>query len=239
MPDYEELLRGSGHPRPLPPELRARLEDALFHPEPLPDKTPRRSENRLKAGREKPRHEKPKGKRLAYWLTTGAAAALVLVAALTVPALVHSTSRQLPVASRSGTSTSLRPTGAPGRAVAAPSAAGVPRPNPAHAGASRAALTPAPGAAKSNRGVAPPVVKGVNPNSGPGQGGNWVEVTGASFADVASVRFGVVPARRVVVLSVRELKALAPEHPAGTVDVVVQSRGGTSARSPADHYTFR
>ncbi len=47
MPDYEELLRGSDHPRQLPPELRARLERALTAPAPLPQATRERLGARL------------------------------------------------------------------------------------------------------------------------------------------------------------------------------------------------
>ena len=50
MPDYEELLRGADRPRPLPPELRARLEEILVEgAKPLPEVTRQRLETQLRS----------------------------------------------------------------------------------------------------------------------------------------------------------------------------------------------
>ena len=87
--------------------------------------------------------------------------------------------------------------------------------------------------------VAPaPVVASVGPHSGPVGGGNWVMVHGTNLLGARAVYFGRVRAASVDVLSVSELKALAPAHASGTVDVVVAGPSGRSQVSAADHYSF-
>ncbi len=83
-----------------------------------------------------------------------------------------------------------------------------------------------------------PVVDSVSPQTGPVRGGAWVMVHGTNLLGARAVYFGRVPATRIDVLSVTELKAVAPAHAAGTVDVVVSGPSGRSQVSAADRYTF-
>ncbi len=118
----------------------------------------------------------------------------------------------------------------------------------------RAILAPAAGAGtptrlgqgKSGVGAPPPaafaasapVVSSLSPATGPQGGGNWVTVRGEGLSGAGVVYFGRVPAARVIVVSGSKLRALAPPHPAGTVDVVVKRPAGQSDVSAADRYSF-
>lgn len=74
--------------------------------------------------------------------------------------------------------------------------------------------------------VAAPVVSGVNPNRGPSAGGTVVTLTGANFANGATVTIGGVAATNVVVSSTTSLTATTGGHAAGAVDVVVRNPDG-------------
>ena len=82
------------------------------------------------------------------------------------------------------------------------------------------------------------VVKWVTPPHGPVLGGNWVTVKGQGMTGVNAVYFGSVAAVHFHDLSSSELKALAPAHSPGTVDIVVVTPRGRSVVSPADRYSF-
>ena len=82
-----------------------------------------------------------------------------------------------------------------------------------------------------------PTVTGVSPTSGPAAGGTTVTITGTNLADPPEVDFGNTPAT-VVTDSLTSITATAPAGSPGTVDVTVKTPGGTSAASPADHYTY-
>src|SRR5215472_1185413 len=85
---------------------------------------------------------------------------------------------------------------------------------------------------------APPTVKSVTPTAGPSGGGNTITINGTNFLSGASVSFGGVGSGSVTFVSAVQLKAVAPAHAVGTVDVTVTTPGGTSAVAAADHYTY-
>jgi hypothetical protein len=106
------------------------------------------------------------------------------------------------------------------------------------AGASRRAPVPPPGGASSARVVGPVLVVDARPDHGSAEGGNWVVVSGLRFVQVKAVDFGSVPAPRFHLVSVTELKALAPAHMPGSVKVVVVTESGASEASARDSYSF-
>jgi hypothetical protein len=262
MPDYEELLRGADRPRPLPPELRARLEESLAAgAKPLPERTRQRLESQLRSpvatgrpqgsvadagalqksrdGEEGHQDHVIDGARMASrrimgkWTAriagAGVAAALVALAAVGATTLFHGGPRSSISASRATTSSVAASNGSLRAAAPSHKAASPSRPAP-EAFAPRAMGAP--------RTAAPPVVAAVSPRKGPSKGGNWVEVTGSSLSGTTAVRFGEVPATRFVVVSAEEVRALAPAHPPGTVNIVVQGQAGRSRLSAADRYSF-
>lgn len=257
MPDREDdLLAGLGGPRPLPPGLRqrlehalqpgasdeelalgddlsSRLEDALTDPlaavlagidgpRPLPDATRARLEQRLRRRAGPPR-----------WI--GAAAAMVVVAGGVSAGLLSSSRGAPPTAlhaeraTPSTTSTSLG-TRTQDEAGSAGSAVNVP--------AAAQGATPGSVQATPTGGVVKPQVAAVVPASGPTTGAIWVTVTGSGFAGARTVTFGGRPAVAFVVVSGTEIRAEAPPHPAGTVDVQVTSPSGTSPLVAADRFTY-
>ena len=82
-----------------------------------------------------------------------------------------------------------------------------------------------------------PVVTGVSPSSGPSTGGTTVTITGTAFDCVTSVTFGGVAAT-IISSTSTQIVVTSPAHAAGTVDVIVTTPGGTSAATPADHFTY-
>jgi hypothetical protein len=85
--------------------------------------------------------------------------------------------------------------------------------------------------------VDPPSVTKLAPTTGPTAGGTTVVVTGRSFTNVTSVTIGGVSAK-FTVRSGTQLRAAAPKHAAGAVDVRVKSSYGTSPVTSADKYTY-
>ena len=88
---------------------------------------------------------------------------------------------------------------------------------------------------------AAPTVSSVTPNSGP-TGGLTPEViiTGSNFvASSTTVSFGSVVAANALVNSPTSITVYhPPAEPAGTVDVEVETPGGTSATNSGDKYTY-
>lgn len=66
-----------------------------------------------------------------------------------------------------------------------------------------------------------PSVAAAAPRTGPIEGGTLVTITGSGFADGATVTFGGTAATSVVVASADLIRAVAPAHAAGVVDLVV------------------
>ncbi len=83
-----------------------------------------------------------------------------------------------------------------------------------------------------------PNVTGVNPTSGEVVGGDTVTVTGSGFTGATEVSFGTIAASSPVVVSDNQLTVTSPPAPAGTVHVSVTTPAGTSAATPADHFTY-
>lgn len=243
----ELLVTGAGasgtEPRPLGDDLSARLAGELADPltaafagidgpRPLPAATRATLRGALAPHR---RRRAP---------LVGAAAAVVLLAGGAAVGLVATAgSGHQSQASRASSSTTLPVPSVPGtssRAAGGPDATG--SGGPTQQGAAAAApspdlMAPSAGGASGAPGAAP-TVTGLLPSSGPIGGGTWVTISGSGFAGTTGVRFGTAQALAVVVVSGTELRAEAPPHAAGTVDVVVTVPDGTSATSPADGYTY-
>jgi hypothetical protein len=84
-----------------------------------------------------------------------------------------------------------------------------------------------------------PTITRISPASGTESGGTRVTITGTGLSGATSVRFGTVPAASYTVnVKGTTLKAVAPAHAAGPVNIVVTTPGGTSATGSADTYTF-
>jgi virginiamycin B lyase len=84
----------------------------------------------------------------------------------------------------------------------------------------------------------PPEVTKISPIEGPAAGGTEVTITGFGFEGATSVRFGSTAAIKYTVTSGSKIKAEAPTHADGTVDITVETREGESETTSADHYTF-
>ncbi|HEX3981618.1 MAG TPA: IPT/TIG domain-containing protein, partial [Acidimicrobiales bacterium] len=85
----------------------------------------------------------------------------------------------------------------------------------------------------------PPSATKLSATSGPGAGGNRVTITGTSLGQASAVLFGGVPATNVSANGPgTRVRADAPPHAAGTVDVEVSTPWGTSSPDGTVHYTF-
>lgn len=261
MPDpTEELMAGLDAARPLPAELRARLEHALvesgeaehrpLHPDlterlqdaladpvagvmdgvdgprPLDPELRRRLEGVLQPGSRRPR------------LLLAAAAALAVLAGVGLAlglsgSNTASPQRALSHVAGGASSPSAGVSAGAGTSAGTPSNAGV-------GGLAPSAAAPQAQGLNGTAGLAtvPPTISSVTPNSGPTTGGTWVTITGSGLSGVRSVTFGGAPAQ-FMIESATSLRALAPAHIAGTVDVQVANSSGTSPASPQDRYTFR
>src|SRR6266851_160456 len=104
----------------------------------------------------------------------------------------------------------------------------------ATAAVSIAAPPPAAPAAVAHR----PVVSKLSLTSGPVTGGVRVTVTGRYFTRVTKVVFGSSAGKSLKVLSGTKLEVTAPAHPAGTVNVGVAAKAGTSKAVTADRFTY-
>jgi hypothetical protein len=87
--------------------------------------------------------------------------------------------------------------------------------------------------------VAPPVVTGISPGTGPAAGGTKVTITGTGFTGATHVTFGpAAPARSYTVNSATSITAITPPGN-GTHDVQVYTPYGVSAANPADKFTYQ
>jgi len=242
MPDepdgYPELLlAGSDRPRPLPPGMRARLEEALaeLSPRPLSVDVRDRLKSTLSAPEQGPAPRRGRWKWRPLAVTAGAAAAIALVAGLLVPGLVHergAPTAAKPLAPRAelGLPAGHVPKGA--KSVA--STAQAVRPGVAKPPTAGASVGFAAGSALNE----PVMVLGLVPSSGPTSGGNWVSLSGPGLYRIDYVVFGTSRAKKVERVSLSEVKVLAPAHAPGTVYVRAHSAKGTSAASAATRYTY-
>ena len=81
-----------------------------------------------------------------------------------------------------------------------------------------------------------PAVSGVRPNSGPTGGGTSVTITGTNLSNATGVSFGG-SGGRITADSSTQITATSPSG-SGTVDITVTTKGGTSATSNADKFTY-
>jgi streptogramin lyase len=92
--------------------------------------------------------------------------------------------------------------------------------------------------------IAPrPVVTSISPDTGPTAGGTTVTITGTGFTGATLVAFGNVikqhgPYARPTVVSDTEITVLSTRDLAGRRNVYVISRGGGSAATPGDVFTY-
>jgi hypothetical protein len=80
-------------------------------------------------------------------------------------------------------------------------------------------------------------VTGVDPGSGPEDGGTGVTITGSGFTGATTVGFGSAPASDVSVVSGTQITAISPAG-SGTVDVTVTTPVGTSAGGAAAQFSY-
>ncbi len=85
--------------------------------------------------------------------------------------------------------------------------------------------------------VAAPAITSVAPGEGVAVGGTSVIIKGTGFTAAATVKFGAVAAKSVTYSGPTELKAESPAG-SGTVDVTVETIGGSSAKMTADQFTY-
>jgi IPT/TIG domain len=84
-----------------------------------------------------------------------------------------------------------------------------------------------------------PVVLGISPTSGPLIGGTLVTITGSGFTGATVVDFGTVAGTGLMVNSDSSITVDSPPSTSpGPVDVTVTTPGGTSAKTPADVFTY-
>jgi alpha-tubulin suppressor-like RCC1 family protein len=86
--------------------------------------------------------------------------------------------------------------------------------------------------------VPPPTVTKVKPNKGPVAGGTAVTITGASFTEVESVKFGSTDAASYTVNSASSITAVSPPETPRKVHVTVTTPIGTSALSSKDYFKY-
>ena len=87
--------------------------------------------------------------------------------------------------------------------------------------------------------LAKPSITSLAPTGGPLAGGNSVVITGKGFVGVTAVKFGAVAAISYTVNTGTQITAVAPPSAtANTVTVSVTAKGGTSADTAADDYTY-
>ncbi len=78
----------------------------------------------------------------------------------------------------------------------------------------------------------------ISPTSGSHIGGTTVTIIGTGFTNVQKVFFGSAAAASFTIVSPTEIMAVTPAESAATIDVKVQTAGGTSAAVTGDKYTF-
>lgn len=82
-----------------------------------------------------------------------------------------------------------------------------------------------------------PSIASVSPTSGPTAGGNVIKITGSNFSGITSVSVGGVAAP-FTAPAANVLSVTVPAHAAGTVDVRVTGKYGTSPVVASDRYTY-
>jgi len=84
-----------------------------------------------------------------------------------------------------------------------------------------------------------PIVTKIAPASGVSAGGTTVTITGGGLTGTTKVTFGTAAAVSYSVVSDTEITAVSPPQPAGTVNVLVTTAGGTSKPAASgDQFTY-
>ncbi len=86
-----------------------------------------------------------------------------------------------------------------------------------------------------------PTVTGLDPLTGPAEGGNQVTITGTYFVEITSVKFGTktVSASDITIVSDTEMKVKVPSGTSGSVvNVIVTNPVGQSLNTSADDYSY-
>lgn len=86
--------------------------------------------------------------------------------------------------------------------------------------------------------IGTPAITGISPDSGLITGGTLVTITGTNFDNVTSVTFGTTPATSFIIDSNTQIRAVAPPHASGVVDIRVAVDNDISSTSLADQYTY-
>lgn len=86
--------------------------------------------------------------------------------------------------------------------------------------------------------VAPPVVTGISPATGPAAGGTKVTITGTGFTGETYVTFGPAGTQSITIHSATSITVTTPPG-SGTQDVQVHTPYGVSAADPADKFTYQ
>jgi hypothetical protein len=86
--------------------------------------------------------------------------------------------------------------------------------------------------------AAVPAVTSLSPVLGPTGGDTPVTIKASGFTGGVAVRFGGTLASYAQVVDDNTVRAFAPPHPAGQVDVTLGNSDGTSARNAGDRYTY-
>ena len=73
-----------------------------------------------------------------------------------------------------------------------------------------------------------PTISSISPESGSTLGGNQVDITGDNFVNVTGVSFGEAAATSFEVLGVSLIRAVAPAHVSGSVNISVTTESGIS-----------
>jgi hypothetical protein len=85
--------------------------------------------------------------------------------------------------------------------------------------------------------ASPPTISSINPSSGTPNGGNLVSITGANFANGATVKFDASNGIGTIVNSSTSITVTAPAHAAGTVTVTVTNPDNQSATTTYTYVT--
>ena len=91
-----------------------------------------------------------------------------------------------------------------------------------------------------SRSGAPPVpfVSGLEPDTGPTEGGTSVLISGGNFQGTTAVSFGFTEATSFEIVSPSMIRAIAPAGSSGSVDVTVTNPDGTSAVNSHAEFTY-
>jgi hypothetical protein len=84
----------------------------------------------------------------------------------------------------------------------------------------------------------PPTVSSVSPNAGSTAGGNTVTINGDGFVPGLTVKFGTTAATTVTFVSGNQVKAKAPAHSAGNVNVRVTTPAGINGVTNGSQYAY-